>query len=88
MKRSTKLSTRMTWDPESCVSNSEHRKEMFQMAAQQLIGPSAEGLVLNAAREWRVPPGKGSSDKRGHLEKQKQDKLLKDIMIWGKKFKT
>lgn len=67
---------------------------MFQMTAQWPVwgetGPECSQRVEGAKRR---PPGKGPSDKRGHLEKQKQaqqkqDKLLKDIMIWGKKFKT
>lgn len=68
---------------------------MFHMTAQWPVwgvtGPECSQRVEGAKRR---PPGKGSSDKRGHLEKQKQaklkrDKLLKDIMmIWRKRFKT
>lgn len=77
-ERSTKLSTKVTWDPESCVSNLRAQErdvsDDSSMARLGETGPECSQRVEGAKRR---PPRKGPSDKRGHLEKQKQAQLAR-----------
>lgn len=80
MKRSTKLSKRGTQDPESNVSNSRAQERDVSGclgSSWSRMQPEDTGCA------WR-PPGKGSSDKRGHLEKkkQKQNKINDWRILW------
>lgn len=77
------------------------RKQCIKPKAQerdvsgyQLNNRLTEQLVQRTEDARRRPPGKGPSDKKGHLEKQKktkqkQGKWLEDIMVlWGKKLRN
>lgn len=70
MKRSTKLSTRMTWDPESCVSETSETSSLSQErdvsdGSSTAQWPVCGGTGPESAREWRVP--RGGHQEKGHL---------------------
>lgn len=73
---------------EQCIKPKSTGKRCLGMTAEQRACYKAIGSECSQRTEGarRRPPGKGPSDKRGHLEKQKktkqkQDKWLGDTRV-------